>query len=638
VLLFAGAMAQAREDGDGPRESGMAERTRSGLAQIDVTITGEPDAIASLAPDDFRLYLNHNRVDDLIVDSLCSVPDATSEPSVPRTAPTYLFYFDQNHLTMSGRQNAADLTISVIRELIRDGSRAAIVSAGRRFETVTDFTDDIDALSAGINHLRNDMDYFDPYASLEAGRLEDTRRSLSTSAGCAQAKLYQIEELWRAERALRLFAITLNRFTNVAPPKIVLFFADTLRLNAGEHYYEAAGGRCPQAGKGILDAQGAFNRVIEEAAAARVRVYAVQAEGLVATSVLDVRSAMDIRVRDAQAGLKAIALENGGDAFLNGAPARVVAARIREDLGCMYLLSFDPEPFAKDLPLPVKVKVKHPGVEVHARGQMVLQSDSHRRTSRLLAAFASPNTVRSELQLETAVIPLGFDQGQYKALVQVIARAPHPLKGREWDLGASLVSAGLVRADASGHLTVADSGLDAVFEAEMRFRPGPFEIIAVGHETQSDSIGATSVTGTWPEFDRSIVLSDFAVVQSREAAFVRDEETRQRGSVAATDSEVRAEAATAFTGLVCLGRGKNRTVHVARKVVGKYSAEFPELDFGFAEERCSLIQDIVQGSTLLPGRYTYEVSVGNGGPKMTVPFDVVSSREIAAPPSLVRPP
>jgi VWFA-related protein len=605
VLLFAGAAGPAGEDGDGPKESGMAERTRSGLAQVDVTIAGEPDAIASLVPDDFRLYLNHKRVDDLIVDSLCSTPDATSAPIVRRTAPTYLFYFDQHHLTISGRQNAADLSIAVIRELVRDGSRAAIVSDGKRLETLTDFTDDIDALTAGINRMRNDMDHFGPYASLE--------------------------------RALRLFAITLNRFTGVAPPKVVVFFADTLRLNAGAHYYQAAGGWRPHTGTGILEVQGAFDRVVEEAAAARVRVYAVQAEGLVAPSVRDAGPAMDIRVRDAQAGLKAIALENGGDAFLNGAPARVIASRIREDLGCTYLLSFDPEPFAKDLPLPVKVKVKHPGVTAHARGRMVLQSDSRRRTSRLIAAFASPNTVGSDLQLETAVIPLGFDEEQYRALVQVIARAPHLLEESEWDLGASLVSGGLVRADASGHLTVADRGVDAVFETEMRFRPGPFEIIAVGHETQSDSIGATSMTGTWPEADGGIVLSDFAIVQSREAAFVRDEETRQRGSVAATDSEVLAEAATAFTGLVCLGLGKNRTLQVERKVVGQYSAEFPELDMEFAGQRCSLIRDVVHGGTLHPGRYVYEISVGNGGPKMTVPFDVVSSGEVAAPRSLVQP-
>ena len=183
--------------------------------------------------------------------------------------------------------------------------------------------------------------------------------------------------------------------------------------------------------------------MVREAAAHGVRVYTIQAEGLVGDSSL-IRgnsrspSINTRRVSDAQTSLGSLAAETGGQAFLNGVPAPNIARRIRTDLDCVYLLSFDPSGFPVNETLPVVVRVKQPGVEARARGTILVQSESSRATSRLLAAFVAPDAVRPDWPLRGALIPTGFRDGRYHALVQETVPAS-PLPQTEWDLGFSLV-------------------------------------------------------------------------------------------------------------------------------------------------------------------------------------------------------
>lgn len=426
IMLTASAVSQESEppagggQDDDARDIGLIERTQRGLAQIDVSVSGPWESISNLTADDFELVIYGNVIENLVVDRLCSQPvpngkskdkakkdDAPPVPAEPTTPDlrrpiSFLFYFDQLLLNGAGRQNSIDLARGLIREKIRDGNRAAIVSSGKRLTTFADLTDDPEVLLEALDRLERSREQWVTYASTEEYRIREVLDLLETyglSAACGTAWRYQRDELWETDRALRLFSLTLGHLADLDPPKVAFYFADIVRREAGEHYLTYVGG-CGnfgnRLGEGVFGADFAMQKVMDEASAHGTRVYTVRAEGLVAPAMTESRQAIaNASVtnfqRYSQAGdsLASMALETGGRFFINGEGASKVAKTLDADLGCMYLLSFDPIGLMQDKPLKVLLRTKKPKVKAFARGQIVLQSESARKTSKLMAAFAS---------------------------------------------------------------------------------------------------------------------------------------------------------------------------------------------------------------------------------------------------------
>ena len=142
LLLVTGAAAQDEDPppaGETPREIGLVEEARTRLAQLDVTVTGPADVIGTLTAADFELVLVGKTIDAFTVDRVCPAaePRRTSSPAEPaapvtdaqeptslRMPVTYLFYFDQHHLTHGrapGRRSTPRATSC--RDLVRDGNR-----------------------------------------------------------------------------------------------------------------------------------------------------------------------------------------------------------------------------------------------------------------------------------------------------------------------------------------------------------------------------------------------------------------------------------------------------------------------------------------------------------------------------------
>ena len=258
--------------------------------------------------------------------------------------------------------------------------------------------------------------------------------------------------------------MVLGRMIELNPPKAVIYFADRVRSRPGEHYLEmfSANQRENSATASAMEldssgAQSTFDRLTNEANAHGIRIYAIQAEGLQPLSSFATPAGgsggRTTHIRAAQDSLVGMALETGGMAFLNGIKAGKIIKRIEEDLSCVYLISFDPSGFAEDRGLAVRVRVSREGLKVQARGQMVFQSESARRTSRLMAGFAAPKVITAGGDVQGLVIPTGFSDGKYTALVQVSVPGS-PVPGARWDLGASLVSRGKVREDTSRRVEV----------------------------------------------------------------------------------------------------------------------------------------------------------------------------------------
>lgn len=642
------ATGQAPPEPEEPRRIGLTERATGRLAQIDVTVTGPYPEIAELTAADFELVVAGSFIEEFLVDRVCALPEIPQEspeesdtvaeeetaapPPLPRLGPkTYLFYFDQHHLTMAGRQNALDISRRLIPELIVDGNQAIIVSAGEELVTFAGLTGDTEALLDALDRIERDRRQWDPYPYQEAIRIQELLDDLEsdTTRSIATARRLQREERYHTDRALRLLSMVLGRLADLDPPKAMLYFADTMRSNAGEHYLSFFG-QAQREHDPVLSAAtsamemdsfaagAAFDRVVEEAAALGVRLYTIQAEGLVGDSSL-IRGARrspsvnNRRVSDAQNSLSSLAAETGGQAFLNGVPAPKIARRISTDLDCVYLLSFDPAEFPVNKTLPVIVRVKRDRIKARARGTILMQSESSRVTSRLLAAFAAPDAVRPDWPVRGAIIPTGYVDGRFHALVQATVPGS-PLPQTEWDLGFSLVSGGKVRVDDSSRVAVSSAGVPVVLEKELVFEPGPFELIVVARETRSNQVATTRIEADWADPDEEPAsVGPLAILQPSPGAFLREGRIRTEGALArAGEDGARTDLPMVIVGLVCRSRANKETLRVERRLVGESPVDFPAIEFPHGDDRCAQVLDSIPENMMTAGGFAYELRVLQG--------------------------
>jgi VWFA-related protein len=440
---------------DRPRKIGLEERAGTRLAQIDITVIGPPDVVTNLTTDDFRIKVHLRKVREFRLDRLCepsgptraraasSAPNATDgSPVVTGPAASYLFYFDQPHLTMAGRVRSLEVASDLIDGLITENSRGMIVSNARETIIVQPLTSDRSLLKQALRELEGNRGQWDMYAQLEDERVGDVVRTLNWEndlyGAVAKARLYQKEEYWRTERNLRRLAVTLGQLVDLEPPKALLYFADSTRSNAGAHYLSFFGLAVREEEPALsamtsdaLAGSLAFDEVINQAAAQGIRIYAVEARGLIAAVDIDqpnptamsrtraVPSSSRVRLSDAHSTFESLAAETGGNAFLHGVRAAKIAERIVADSSCVYLASFDPAGYPEDAPLRVIVQVNRDDVELRVRGRIVLQSESARKTSELLRAFSSPDSIPDPFVVKTGVVPTGFGNGNYSALLQI---------------------------------------------------------------------------------------------------------------------------------------------------------------------------------------------------------------------------
>jgi len=613
----------------------VTETTEARLAQIDVTVYGPPDVVATLTPDDFELQVQLTRIREFTLDRLCPAEGATVASSASGAAPSYLLYFDQPHLTFAGRQNAIDIARRLVDDLVEGGARAMIVSNARAVEIVAPLTTDRAALVAALDRLETDRRQWDEYAELEDLRVAEVTRELNQmnnfEHAVALARRYQREERVRTDRDVRRLAATLSQLAEAVPPKAVVYFADTTRSNAGEHYL-AFFGRAQRLGEPLLapmaadalSAPLAMDRLLNEAAAQGIRIHTVEARGLQLTSDLEVQSPVGmatagavgsssrVRTSDAHRTLQGMAAESGGQAFLHGVGPARIAERLVADTACVYLLSFDPAGFQQDEPLRVAVGIRRPGVTHRARGRLVVASPSARLTAQILRAFAAPDSIPDPFQVHTGLIPTGFRDGRYAALLQIAVPAS-ALLGATWDLGATLVQGEKVRARTAGRLGSSAPGMPVILESEIEFPAGAYDLVAVAHEDRTGLVASSSVRIEWPALRASQPgIGPIAVVQPVAGAFLRGSATRTTGSViAAAEDPVDAAKPTAVLAIVCPGGARSAPRIVERALHGPTEHEFPAQDLT-GETTCAQLRDVVPSNTLRHGPYRYVLRVVSG--------------------------
>jgi VWFA-related protein len=653
-----GSIAWCEEPASAPLDLKLEEKIATQLVQLDVTLHGPPDALRGLTASDFTLVVGGRTVNDLLVDGTCAPADA-SGPSAGSAAAlgpipgkaSYLFYFDNAHLTMGGRAYSLEVARELIPRFLASGARVRIVSSAAALTTYTTWTRDEKALLDGLARLKADMVQFDSMSEREASATEvlqrDARQIIKGNGPpgpgsqlnmftkyrqfMSTLRSLQKEEVRRAQTGLQRLAVTLASLTEAQSPKALVYFADTMRKNAGAHYvrsafqdpalraFESATITAAGDGSGSILSNPAdvlprfYQELLTEAASAGIRFYSVEGQGIVASTISQ---------RDAQGTLISLAAETGGKAFLNGVGADTIAKGMFADLSCYYLLSFKPGDFRVDKPLSVFVAVSRPKVQVQTRPQLVIPSDRTRSVTRLVAAYAG-EIGRGELEVRASLIPLAIEKHTLKALVQVAVPPRHDPStlATSWDIGATVVTRGEAGATFSKRVVSPPDGVPIVLEASIEVPTGALsEVTAVVHEVTTDAVGTSRIEIPILDAKRSRnVITESAVIQEGRAVMIRNDQASIVSGSVAVPEEVPLDRSrpVAILTVVC-GDPEHGAMTVDRSLIGEQTVEFGASPIDRSTGPCVQLRDMIPGSTLGAGRFRYRVVVRRGSEELAL--------------------
>ena len=253
------------------------------------------------------------------------------------------------------------------------------------------------------------------------------------------------------------------------------------------------------------------------------------------------------------------------------------------------------------------------------RGRFVIESDSARLTDRVLSAFAAPNATQANNDsLRVGLIPIAYEDGKFKARVQVtVLGSKVPVT--TWDIGTSLVSHGVAGQDGSGQIQITRPNTPVVFEQDMEFSPGDYEIVAVARESATDTLLSKEVHGTWPNLNAELAtIGSIAVSQPRAGGFLRSGQNRTQGALVIGEDELlRPDEPTAVIALVCRAKDQKRPLTVVRTLIGDGETPVGTTQLDLTVKRCVQVLDLVEPKQLGAGRYRFVVTVSSDGQELT---------------------
>jgi VWFA-related protein len=627
--------------GEPPKSSGLSEKVEKRLVQLDVAVEGDPDAIRGLTAKDFALFIDdEHEIHGLIVDPFCGdaptpagspAQELASLPQVARPRATFTFFFDQPHLTTQGRERSLELSRELINKLIVDGARASIVSNAKRVETVVPLTVDRERLLAGLERLRQDARTWDRYSDTEEAREQEIRDvyAFTYRPRCPPviAKAYASEELQIARRSTERLAFAVAALAEAPAPKALVYFGDSLRQYAGQHYLHVIdcgesdtpmrkdAFRETKLARLTPSAAAGFDALINEALARGVHLFTIQAEGLIVyRPSFDQEhhpgaqfSSDTERHQHAQDALVGLAAETGGDAFLGGASNEYIGQRIEARTSCRLLLSFPPGDLPRDKAMNVKLVLTVPKVKIQTQGLIIVPSPGSIEKARLLGAFIDPAS-SDDGSLRVLIIPRGSNGKTWNASLQLRLQ-PTGLPDSSAELGASIVRRDKVTDQFASSIATKSGTREMVLEKSLDVAPGEFSVVAVARDTKRGDIGSSRLEGSWPNpAKRGAVIAPIAALQSGSAAMSKDGVVSASGSLARdVDELLDPSMSITLASVVCRGPGTQAPVIVERWIEGSDPNEFSPTTIGETSEGCVQIVDVVHAGRLRSGVADYRI-------------------------------
>jgi hypothetical protein len=527
----------------------------------------------------------------------------------------------------------------LVNRLIAGGSQAAIVSNAKRLETIVPMTTDREKLLAGLERLRDLPQQWEAYSELEKKRADeilsvmgpmpsfvrtgehadspasDSETSLAPNAGvamastpnvrCLLARVYAREEWQFVRKSAERIGITVGRLAEFPAPKALVYFGDSLRQKAGQHFLRlaechsndvASGDLTPSAGVEI-------DAAINEATARGVHFFTIQAEGILGYS-----PGWDTeRHRAAQDTLVSLAAETGGEAFLGGASNKFIADRIETLTSCRLLLSFPPGDLPRDKSMNVTLELHVPKVKIQTQGRIVVPSQESIERSRLVAAFADPAS-SDDGSLRALLIPRGGNGQTWKATLQLRLR-PTGFPDNSAELGASIVRNDKVIDHFASSIATKSGSREMVLEKSIDIAPGAFEIVAVARDAKRGDVGSSRIEAIWPSLTKgAAAIAPIAVLQNAPAAMSKDGAVTTSGSLA-RDADELLDPSTGVTlaSVVCRGARTKASITVERWLDGEPSDELTPITIAETDGPCVPTVDVVRAGRLQSGVADYRI-------------------------------
>jgi VWFA-related protein len=332
-------------------------------------------------------------------------PPARLRPEQVRR--TVAFVFNDLEMSWESVHHARGAIKKFVDEQMEPGDFVAILPASGGSGALQQFTNDRRLLNAAIKNLRWQPQFGRGIRPFEAPDF-DPRSAFGTSSGFEES---DIERSYLAQRRERFSIGTLNALdaiigalNDLPGRKSLVLLSDGIPLPT------------PEEGQGRVLA--GINRVIESANRASVIIYAVDARGLQTLNLFDASSSgvpsleqmnalMSSRSRefsDSQVGLRKLAEETGGVAYVNSNDIGGGVRRALEDQRGYYLIGYRPDEGTFDAGAgrlryhKLSLKVTRPGLKVRTRqgffgftGKGLAPAAAPRtRTEQLRAALVSP--------------------------------------------------------------------------------------------------------------------------------------------------------------------------------------------------------------------------------------------------------
>ena len=443
----AGAQTQAESDAQ-PSGSEFFEIVDVSIANIDVWVTDkEGQPVSGLVKEDFVVVRdgkpvevsNFYAVTGGRPASATGLPAAADDVSIEpagepvRRAPPQsrlaeehrlwlVLFVDNYNLDPNERNRVFPALKAFLRENLRSGSQAMIVTYDRSLEVVQPFTDRFDRLEGALDEISQHSGL----ATIRRRERIETLQLIDRAADEGQALNYARNYAEDLMNGVEYTADSLESFLHslggLPGRKALVHVSSGIPMVAGEEAFHAVAEKFDSSSPYSLipryDTSRRFERVTRTANANRVVFYTADAGGLRGLEFgnaeyagfvdMDLRSTLDSIVpENLQAPLRLIAIETGGTAIINQNELLRPLRKAARDFGSFYSLGLSSQNHEDGTYHQIKVKLAAPrrGVTVrHRSGYLTKSTDTRARESLEAALLYEHADNPAELEVRSGEI------------------------------------------------------------------------------------------------------------------------------------------------------------------------------------------------------------------------------------------
>jgi VWFA-related protein len=419
----------------------MGETIDVNIVNFDVIVTDRAgNHVRGLIAADFEVrdrgklvpITNFSEFDDRqMVVTVSTEPDAAPQPSVDaptRDRRTIVVFIEPTAMTPAQHERFFGSLKSLLRDTVKPGDAAAIVSWNYLTKIQQDFTDDVDKLEAALDRIAAtstrvgvDVESDRIHRQFLQDMLDETDELTGTVSGGPSAMFSGYEQARHALVDIRRKTFALNTIIDTMASatgrRVLLMVTKRYSQYAGAEYF---GGQVPPEHANELNTVELRESLEQHANAAGVTIYPLYPTGFVSSESARVEEGPRRRIfaidaqRDAirvgrdnlillneTASLEQLAKKTGGVSGWGPSDVTKIADAVRNDLDSYYSIGFRAGDARAGARHTITIVAKRRGLNVRARREYVEKTESMRMADTVLASlYKQPGKVKLPFDIE----------------------------------------------------------------------------------------------------------------------------------------------------------------------------------------------------------------------------------------------